>query len=198
MNKNILLSALLMLSVSAFAQKHYTLQSPDKDITVTVEVGEQILYSVTHGNTCVLAPSAIGMKLTDGTMLGVKPAVKSVKTRSVNQNVDAPFYKRALIPEVYEELTLILKGNYKVVFRAYDEGVAYRFVTDFKKNIIVENETADFNFDADYQGVIPYVLRRAGQEGNLISQQFYNSFENTYTHTSLSQMDPEKLAFLPL
>ena len=97
-------------------------------------------YAVTHGNTCVLTPSPIGMKLGDGTMLGTKPVVKSAKTRSVNQSVKAPFYKRAEIPEVYEELTLTLKGNYKVVFRAYDEGVAYRFVTDFKKNIIVENE----------------------------------------------------------
>ena len=191
--KKLLLFALLVLSVSAFAQKQYTLQSPDKDITVTVEVGEQLTYSVTHGNTCVLAPSAIGMKLSDGTQLGQKPVVKSTKMRSVNQSVKAPFYKRAQIPEIYEELTLTLKGNYKVIFRAYDEGMAYRFETDFRKQIIVENETADFNFDADYQGLIPYVNARKG-EGDFINQQFYNSFENTYTHTALSKMEPERLA----
>ena len=187
-----------MLCVSAFAQKQYTLQSPDKDITVTIEAGEQLTYAVTHGSTCVLTPSPIGMKLADGTQLGQKPVVKSAKTRSVNQNVEAHFYKRAQIPEVYNELTLAFKGNYKVIFRAYDEGVAYRFETDFRKSIIIESETSDFNFDADYKGLIPYVLRRAGQEGDLISQQFYNSFENTYTSTNLSQMEPEQLAFLPL
>ena len=198
MNKaSFFLSALLMLSVSAFAQKQYTLQSPDKDITVTVEVGEQLTYSVTHGNTCVLAPSSIGMKLGDGTQLGQKPVVKTAKTRSVNQNVEAYFYKRAQIPEVYEELKLTMKGNYKVVFRAYDEGVAYRFETDFRKPIIIENETADFNFDADYQALIPYVNARKG-EGDFIQQQFFTSFENTYTHTNLSQMEPERLAFLPV
>ena len=196
--KKILLSALLILCVSAFAQKQYTLQSPDGKISITVEAGEQLTYAVTHGKTCVLAPSAIGMTLTDGTQLGQKPVVRNAKTRSVNQSVKTQLYKRAEIPEIYNELTLTLKGNYKVIFRAYDEGVAYRFETDFRKPIIIENETANFNFDADYQGVIPYVLRRAGQEGDLISQQFYNSFENTYTHTKLSQMDPEKLAFLPL
>ena len=196
--KKLLLSALLMLCVSAFAQKQYTLQSPDKDITVTIEAGEQLTYSVTHGSTCVLAPSAIGIKLSDGTQLGTKPVVKSAKTRSVNQSVKAPFYKRSQIPEIYEELTLTLKGNYKVIFRAYDEGVAYRFETDFRKPIIIENETADFNFDADYQCLIPYVNRRAGQEGDLINQQFYNSFENTYIHIPISQMDPMKLAFLPV
>ena len=138
-----------MLCMSAFAQKQYTLQSPDKDITVTIEAGEQLTYAVTHGSTCVLTPSPIGMKLADGTMLGSKPVVKSAKTRSVNQILPSPLYKKAQIPEVYEELTLTLKGNYKVIFRAYDAGVAYRFETDFRKPIIIEDETADFNFDAD-------------------------------------------------
>ena len=196
--KKLLLSALLLLSTSAFAQVKFTLQSPDKDITITIEVGEQLTYAVTHGNTCVLTPSPIGMKLGDGTMLGTKPIVKNAKTRSVNQTLASPLYKKAEIPEVYEELALTFKGNYKVIFRAYDTGVAYRIETNYYKPIIIENETADFNFDADYQAFIPYVLRRAGQEGDLITQQFYNSFENTYTHIPLSQMDPEKLAFLPL
>jgi alpha-glucosidase len=187
-----------MLSMSAFAQKQYILQSPDKDITVTIEAGEQLTYAVTHGNTCVLTPSSIGMKLADGTMLGTKPVVKSAKTRSVNQVLPSPLYKKAQIPEVYEELTLTFKGNYKVIFRAYDAGVAYRFETDFRKPIVIENETADFNFDADYHALVPFVLRRAGQKGALISQQFYSSFENTYTDTILSHMDPQKLAFLPL
>ena len=199
MKKTLLfLIALMMVGGTLSAQKQYNLQSPDNDITVTIEVGEQITYAVAHGNTCVLAPSAIGLTLNDGTKLGMKPVVKSAKTRSVNQSVKTKLYKRAEIPEVYNELTLAFKGQYKVVFRAYDEGVAYRFETEFRKPIIIESETADFNFDADYQGVIPYVLRRAGQEGDLISQQFYNSFENTYTHTALSQMDSQKLAFLPL
>ena len=196
--KKLLFSALLLLSASAFAQVKFTLQSPDKDITITIEVGEQLTYAVTHGNTCVLAPSPIGMKLGNGMMLGTKPIVKNAKTRSVNQTLASPLYKKAEIPEVYEELALTFKGNYKVIFRAYDTGVAYRIETNYYKPIIIENETADFNFDADYQTFIPYVLRRAGQEGDLITQQFYNSFENTYTHIPLSQMDPEKLAFLPL
>jgi len=198
MKKQLLFFVLLLTGMSLFAQKQYTLQSPDKNITVTIEAGQQLTYAVMHGNTCVLSPSPIGMKLADGAQLGTKPAVKNAKTCSVNQMLPSPLYKRAEIPEVYNELTLTLKGNYKVVFRAYDEGVAYRFVTDFRKPIIIESETADFNFDADYQALVPYVLRRAGQEGDLITQQFYNSFENTYTHTPLSQMDPEKLAFLPL
>ena len=100
--KKLFLSALLMLCVSAFAQKQYTLQSPDGKITVTIEAGEQLTYSVMHGNTCVLTPSAIGMTLGDGTMFGYNPVpvIKSAKTRSVNQKLQSPLYKKAEIPEV--------------------------------------------------------------------------------------------------
>ena len=195
--KKFLLSALLLLSVSAFAQVKFTLQSPDKDITITIEVGDQLTYAVTHGNTCVLTPSPIGMKLGNGMMLGTKPIVKNAKKRSVNQTLASPLYKKAEIPEVYEELALTFKGNYKVIFRAYDTGVAYRIETNFRKPIVIENETADFNFNSDYQAFIPYVNARKG-EGDFINQQFYNSFENTYTHIPMSQMEPERLAFLPV
>ena len=209
--KKLLLSALLMLTVSAFAQKQYTLQSPDGKITVTVsedeviEMGSEqseywLNYSVKHEETVVLDKSAIFMQIDNGKTLGVssKPSIISAKTQSVNKTVKAPFYKRVEIQDQYNELTLSFKGNYKVIFRAYNEGIAYRFQTDFKKPFEVRRETAQFNFDDDYQALVPYVLRRAGQEGDLINQQFYNSFENTYTHTALSQMDTQKLAFLPL
>ena len=220
--KKTLLFALLMLCVSAFAQKQYTLQSPNGKITVTVseeEVTQTMLmnapdpknrycelteyhlcYSVKHEETVVLDKSEIAMQIDNGKTLGIssKPSIISAKTKSVNQTVKAPFYKRAEIRDQYNELVLNFKSNYKVIFRAYNEGVAYRFQTDFKKPFEVRREIAQFNFDDDYQALVPYVLRRAGQEGDLINQQFYNSFENTYTHTALSQMDTKKLAFLPL
>ena len=223
MNKStFFFSALLMLSVSAFAQKQYTLQSPNGKITVTVseeevvEVGlmntpnpdkryyesheYHLFYSVKHEETVVLDNSEIAMQIDNGKTLGIssKPSIISAKTKSVDQTVKAPFYKRAEIRDQYNELVLNFKSNYKVIFRAYNEGVAYRFQTDFKKPFEVRREIAQFNFDDDYQALVPYVLRRAGQEGDLINQQFYNSFENTYTHTALSQMDTKKLAFLPL
>lgn len=93
-------------------------------------------------------------------------------------------------------MSLSFKGNYSVVFRAYNDGVAYRFVTDFKKPIIIENENADFNFDADYTARIPYVNARKG-DGDFIQQQFFTSFENLYTITPLSKMESDRLVFLP-
>ena len=197
-NKVLSLIVLVLAAHCCLAQKTYTLSSPDQKINITIRTGERLSYSVQHGKTAVLADSPIAMTLDQGKVLGLPALVKSVKEQSHDQIIKSPFYKRSEIHDQYNELALCFKGNYQVVFRAYDEGVAYRFVTDFSKSIIIENETADFNFAGDYQALIPYVNRRAGVEGDIIYQQFYNSFENTYTHTPLSRMDPDKLAFLPV
>ena len=197
-NKTLILITLVFLTTMGFSQKTYTLSSPDQKTVVTIYTGERLSYAVQHGYTTVLAKSPISMSLDNGRILGVPAIVKGSQERTVDQVIKTPLYKRNEIHDQYHELVLRFKGNYQVVFRAYDEGVAYRFTTDFKKPIIVESETADFNFDADYHALIPYVNRRAGVEGDIIDQQFYNSFENTYTHTPLTQMDPDKLAFLPV
>ncbi len=197
-NKVLFLAFLLLISINLVAQKQYTLQSPNEKITVTINTGDQLSYSVMHENTVVLADSPIGIELDNGTVLGAPAKALSDKRTSVDEIIEANFYKRNEIEDHYNELALTFKGLYKLIFRAYDEGVAYRFQTGIAKPFNVVSEIADFNFDADYQALIPYVLRRAGQEGDIINQQFYNSFENTYTPVNLSQMDPEKLAFLPL
>ena len=199
MKNTVLFLLFLVLTCTGLqAQKQYTLLSPNQKITVTVKTGDHLSYAVTHENTVVLADSPIAMTLDNGTVLGAPAKVSDVETEKTYQTIKTPFYKRNTIKEEYNELDIRFKGNYSVIFRAYNEGVAYRFETRFSKPLTIESETADFHFDADYQSLIPYVLRRAGQEGNIIQQQFYNSFENTYTTTTLSQMDPDKLAFLPV
>ena len=196
-NKVLFLLFLVLPCANLLAQKQYTLQSPDGKITVTINTGERLSYAVTHENTVVLAESPIAMTLDNGTVLGIPAKVNSAKMQSVDQNIEARFYKRNKIKDSFNELKISFNGNFKVIFRAYNEGVAYRFETDFRKPIIIKSETADFNFDADYQGLIPYVNARKG-EGDFIQQQFYNSFENTYTTTPLSKMEPDRLAFLPV
>ena len=195
-NKVLFLTFLVLLSANLTAQKQFKLQSPDQKNTVTINANERLSYSVKHINTTVLAESPIAMTLADGTVLGEYPMVTTAQNHNADEVVKAPFYKRSEIRDHYNELILTFKGNYQVIFRAYNEGVAYRFVTDFPQQLIIASETADFNFDQDYTVMVPYVNARKG-EGDFIDQQFFTSFENTYTTTAVSQMDPERLVFLP-
>src|SRR5690606_10798200 len=45
----------------------------------------------------------------------------------------------------FNELILTMKGDYSIAFRAYNEGLAYRFITSIKDSIKVVSETAEFN-----------------------------------------------------
>ena len=137
--KKLLLSALLMLCVSAFAQKQYTLQSPDGKITVTVseeEVTQTMLmnapdpknrycelteyhlcYSVKHEETVVLDKSDIAMMINIGKVgcpvLGAEDAssIISAESRSVDQTIQANFYKRDKIQDQYNERYSIVKTS---------------------------------------------------------------------------------------
>ena len=177
--------------------KEYELKSPNGKIEVTISIGDEAKYSVMHESTVIIEDSPISMELGDGTVLGRLGQVKSVKTNSVNEIIDASFYKKTKVTNNYNELIINFKGNYKLTFRAFDDGVAYRFSTSFKKPIIVKKENVNYCFDDDYVAYIPYVNARKG-DGDFLTQQFFTSFESQYTVDSISKMDNERIAFTPL
>ena len=92
--------ALMLSSTCLFAQKQYTLESPNANITITIDAGDDLTYSVSHGSTQVLAPSPIAMKLDNGKILGENPKVISTKSNSVNEIIKANFYKKNEIVQV--------------------------------------------------------------------------------------------------
>ena len=177
------------------AQKSYGVTSPDGRIHVGIELAGKITFSVAHESDPVIAASPISMRLTGGEQLGATPQLKNVKSRSVNQIIQPFFYKRTAITDQYNEIAMNFKGDYSIIFRAYNDGVAYRFVTNKKNDFQVENEEAGYTFGSDGKAIVAYVNRKAPAS---FEEQFFNSFENTYTVASLSQLDPNRLAFLPL
>lgn len=197
--KSLILCILLSLcSNIVLSQKTYNLESPQKNINITISADGDILkYSVTHDNTPIITDSPISMELNDGKILGANPIVRSYDIENVNESIKSVLYKKETIIDNYNELTLNLKGNYSIQFRAYDNGIAYRFITKFSKPIIVKKENITYNFDDDYTAYIPYVNPSKGH-GDNISKQFFNSFENTYSITPISEMENDKLAFMPI
>ncbi|NDV84593.1 glycoside hydrolase family 97 protein [Bacteroides sp. 51] len=185
---------LLILVAPAFAQKKYQLTSPDARLQVNISVGETITYTLQHDEDEIIAPSTMSMELKGGKYFGIRPKVKNMKRNSVDQIIKTHFYKRNQIRDQYNQLTLNFQGDYSLIFRAYNEGMAYRFVSTGSKDFVVKNENASFNFVQDHTAYIPYVKGKH----ETIEIQYANSFENIYTHTTLSNMNAAKLAFSPL
>ncbi len=196
MKKHLLLTlAAISMAFFAFSQKQITLLSPDGELKTEISAGKITEYAVSHKGQTMLEKSPLSMKLTDGRLLGVNAKVKKISKRTVNETINAVIYKKNKIEDNYNELTVFFSGDYSIVFRAYNDGIAYRFLTNFKQPFVVENEQVEFHFPGNPKTFIPYVNK---SDDASFSQQFYNSFENTYSYINLSEAKPKKLAFLPL
>ena len=86
-----------------------------------------------HEGTEVLAPSTIAMTLQGGNVLGANPKVTKMSKTSVDKVIPSPIYKKSEVKDNYNEMTLTFKGNYSLIFRLYNEGLAYRFCTAMAK-----------------------------------------------------------------
>lgn len=192
--KSLLAAFALTQTVLAFSQtsKTFSLSSPDGKISVAVTAGTNLQWSVRHDGDPVLAPSAIGLQFQDGDMPGRDIKLSSSKQQTVNRVINAVAYKKKTIIDNYNELTINCKGDYGIIFRAYNEGAAYRFFTKRKKDGIIVNEIASFNFDKDYNMMIPHVSDTRGHE------KYTCSFEEFYTDLPISAFNKDTLGYLPL
>ena len=150
-----LLASLLALGPARAQQpRQFRVQSPDGATVLTVDVGARVAYSVTRRGAPVLASSPISLTLGDGRTLGVRSAVRSESRRQVRDSVRpvAPV-KRAVVPDRFNELRLRF-GDHDLELRAYDEGVAYRWVLNVGDSAVVRSEEATFAVAGQAQAIV--------------------------------------------
>ena len=186
-----ILSLLLLSGNASFAakEKKYVLSSPDGTLKVEISAGNELAYQVMHGNDTILSHSNIGLVLENGTIVGKTPRITGERRRKIKDNMESPFYRFKEFVATGNELDLKLKGGFGIIFRAYNEGVAYRFYTTQSSDIIIKEEQAEFNFKEDYTAYLPYTTND--------KKTMAMAYQNVYDITPLSKAQP-KLAFLPV
>ncbi len=181
------LSILLYIFCSSivFGQQ-LTLHSPSKTVSINILLTDSIHYSVNYNNVQVTSPSAVALVLANNITLGLAPKIKSQKEITVTDILEPVYGIADQITDHYTELTLVFKGNYSLVFRAYDNGTAYRFQTDFKNELTIIHEQSDFNFTKDHTVYFPEV------------DSLMTTFEAVYQKIKLSELQNGKFAFSPV
>ena len=187
MKKVLSLCAVLCMVLTAFGQKAYQLASPNGDIKVSVTVSDKIYYNVAYGQETLLENGVMQLQV-GKQILGEKPRVTKSTTRSVDENFQPVIpFKFSNIRNHYNQLLLKFNGNYSVEFRAFDDGVAYRFITNKKGEVEVMNEVFQVDFPADYQ----MHLQRSGDFGT--------NYELYYEHPKYSEWKDKKgVSVLPM
>jgi len=177
----------LCSAVQGLAQnKSIQLASPDGGLSITIELSDKIYYTVSAGSNQLLARNHLALSLSDDTM-GVHPKLLSVKKTEGNE-VIKPYIalKFSTVENRYKGLLLTFKGDYAVEFRAFDDGVAYRFITAKKGDIAVMNEDFSINFPGNY------LLHLQQNNG------FKTSYEELYQHVESGNWTAQdKMADLP-
>ncbi|MDR2847759.1 MAG: glycoside hydrolase family 97 protein [Bacteroidales bacterium] len=160
------------------AQKPVELLSPDGTIQLSITLGDKISYNISNNGEILLQNNELQLQLRKET-LGKAPKLASQKRTSVDTNISPVVsFKFSTIKNKYNQLLLNFKGDYSVEFRAFDDGVAYRFITRKKGEIEVMHEDVNLSFPSDY------LLH--------VQQDDFNSYyESPYKHLASREFNPD-------
>ena len=194
--RNILAGLILVFflssSILSAESKDFEAKSPDGAVIVKVETGAKLEWSVQIMGQQIIAPSAMSMQLEGGDVLGDNAKIVSSNTEKINTVINTVNYVKAHIQDDCTQLTINCENGYGVIFRVYNDAVAYRFFTKKNGEIVIKNEEANFNFTDDDNAFIPYQWDYRG--GKI----FNSSFEALYRESKISEFAKDSLAFLPL
>lgn len=134
----------------------YQLNSPNKSIVVEINIGDKLSWTVNLDNSLVIENGTIAMYLNDGRILGKNTQLKKQKIELKKETISVTIpNKDAIIESVYNQLSLDFKGKYAVEFRAYNDGVAYRFVDKNKRTQTVIREAMQLTFPKNTLSYFP-------------------------------------------
>ena len=159
----------------------FSATSPSGNNTIELDMnGEELMWSASHCGVEVVAPSRLYMT-TDKGKWGKKFGTVRLRYSST---------------EEYNS-TIAKFGDFAIELRAYDEGVAYRFISKRLGSYKVIDEVAEFTFKGDDMAWIPYTNFRADATSDYATQ-YETSFENTYDYTAIKDIDWRRLIFAPV
>ncbi len=171
-----LIATMFLAAAVSMTAKDYTVSSPDGTLTAKIVIDNTVSWSLTMDGQQLIAPSEISMTLEDGTVYGAG-SCKVEKTAGEDNN----------------GLTFKFK-DYDLLFKVFNEGMGYRFVSKSKTPFKVMSEQATFALPEDWNMYVPYVR----QNIETLEGQFFSSFENYYEYFPVTQWDATRQAFLPL
>ncbi len=168
-----------------------TLLSPDGTLRVTVDVEKGLAWSVARKGADLVLPSRLGLDF-----IGQKPwrgfRQKDATRRTIDATWTTRLYKKEVVVDRANELELALEDAegrlMNLVFRAYDEGVAFRYVIPEQKafdGFQLRGEQTEWRFPEGAGGWFTTY------------RHFVSSQENPFLHRKIADLDAKELVGMP-
>jgi alpha-glucosidase len=190
---SLLIILLVVISFPVVGQ--YSVRSPKSGVEARIDVGAKITYSVNFNEKPVITNSLIRFEFKQASPIGENMTVLTTDVREINETWKPVLKRKAEILNNYREITLHLQEKnfprrlINLVFRVYDDGVAFR--TEFvgpenNHDYVLTNEKVEFNFTADHDCW-------AANHGSYRSSQ-----ENEYFKRKISEITDQMVIGLPM
>ncbi|MEJ0103925.1 MAG: glycoside hydrolase family 97 protein [Bacteroidota bacterium] len=183
----------ILFSVNGIAADTTQVCSPSGKICVKVWMGNGVNYTILHNGKIIMGPSVIDLLPGNKPALSFNKTFKSSSVKKVSEEIISPVpEKRKIIPDVYNLLILTFRQPYKLEFRVYDDGIAYRISTLFKDSLIIKNEVAEFRFPGNPSAYFPEIPYRPNED------MFQTSFEDLYRFKKIDSFPATSISYSPL
>ena len=176
----------MFLPIVLQSQVVFDLKSPNEKIITNIRFSKIIEFEILCDSIPIVDYSKISLNINDETILGENPRIKKKITNTINQKVIPVIpEKNKVIRDFYNEMKFLFKGKYALTFRAYNNGIAWRFETSHKNDIKVNSEQLELNFPENSHIYFP--------EEN----QFFSHNERYYLYEPINQISPDRFCSLP-
>jgi len=181
-------SVILLLN-NVLIAKQLSLKSPDGEIEINIDVNNSITYSVLYKDKQIILPSPVSMNLEKFGQLGEKAKLLNTRTNKVDRVLYPVLpLKNRTVRDCYNEAILDFEGSYSIAFRAYDDGIAYRFLTNLDGTVKVTSEGVRYNFPKGMKIYLPVDKSK---------EPFVSHNEAYYYHKDMKDIDG-KQCILPV
>ena len=190
------LALAVALGAAAALAQPISVKSPDGMNEIVLHTEGGLLYSVHRGGKTLIAPTPLSLTIDGKGSLGAAGAkVEKHETTPIRGTIATPLYKKASVSEDATEAVVSFQGGWKVVLRARNDGVAYRFETAFPGRVKVLSEKAGVSFPST--NVTAYVNF---EHGAYKGDKLQNSWETVTKKLPVGDIPSEKehLCYLPL
>ncbi len=190
--------------MTVLARESETLTSPDGSLAVTFVLkanpqpylpGERPYYRVSYQGKPILIDSPLGLDFKGARPLDRDLQVVTVNRTERDQTWENPFGARRNVPDHYRELTVSLREaqpprrRIDLVFRAYNEGVAFRYFLPRQEGLekfTLSSENTGFYFAGETSAFALDLGR------------YNTNYESEFRRVSLDQIKPTSIIGLPL
>lgn len=165
-----------------------TLVSPNGNIKLEITIGDRLTYNVLYGSELLLKDCPLSIQVGND-KFGQNPKLIGTKSTKVDEAIHPVVpLKYAEVANRANQMTLTFKGGVNVDFRAYDNGIAYRFGINKGKGLVdIVDEGMELNLPEAFTA---HVSKTRG---------FATSYENPYSHISTVDMKVnDEMTYLPI